>query len=217
MKKYNPAHPAIEHALNLDGDPETIKAYYAEWAESYDQDVLDNYTGPRITAQLLHEHLDKTDRSVDKTEFTIADVGCGTGLVGIQLQSLEFQTFDGMDISQEMVDKAEELGVYRNLYGDIDMNQPLKEEWIKAYDAVLCCGVFTLGHVPASMLKRLIEMAKPKGIVVTSTRTSYYDSTDYQQVSDAIQTNRSATLVKLLKDAPYTGDGDAHYWIYQSA
>jgi len=217
MTKYRPRHPAIENALSLDGDPDTIKAYYAKWAESYDNDVFDHYTGPIVTVELLTDFLTniQSSSSLDKAELTIADIGCGTGLVGTALNKFGYRNFDGMDISQEMVDKARKLEIYRRLYGDVDMTQPLRPEWFAAYDAVLCCGVFTLGHVPASMLARLMEMVKPNGLAIISTRTSYYDSTDYQQVSDDLETHGAAKLLKLFRDAPYTNDGDAHYWIYQ--
>ena len=209
--------PAIKDALSLDGDPGSIRAYYARWAESYDQDVEDHYTGPQMMVGLLMEYLDGEPSGLppDRAEITVADAGCGTGLVGKLLHGRGFRNIDGMDISREMVDKARELGVYRALYGDVDMTEPLRKEWVRAYHVVLCCGVFTLGHVPPTLLHRLFEMVQPGGIVITSTRTAYFDSTDYGKVSENAVSSGRAGLIKVLRDAPYTDDGNAHYWIYR--
>jgi 2-polyprenyl-3-methyl-5-hydroxy-6-metoxy-1,4-benzoquinol methylase len=208
--------PAVEEALNLDSDPDSIKAYYAKWAESYDQDLEGYYTAPRMIVGILMEYLESGRSGLPpvKADLVLADAGCGTGLVGQVLYKAGFRNIDGMDISSDMVDKARELDVYRSLYGDVDITQPLRSEWIDAYHVVLCCGVFTLGHVPPTALHRLIEMARTPGVVITSTRTAYYDTTDYQKVSDDFISSGRVELVKELRDAPYTADGNAHYWVY---
>lgn len=210
-------HPAVEDALNLDSDAESIKSYYARWAESYDEDLEGYYTAPRMMVGLLREYLEDKppELPAERSELLIMDAGCGTGLVGEMLYKSGFTQIDGSDISSEMVDKARELGVYRALHGDIDINEPPRSEWVGAYHAVLCCGVFTLGHVPPQVLHRLVAMTRPGGIIIVSTRTAYYDDTDYQQVSDDLVASDRAGLVKELRDAPYTQDGNAHYWIYK--
>lgn len=217
MAHKNKPLPAVEDALNLDSNPETIKAYYADWAESYDQDLEGYYTAPRMMVGLLQEYLSTSPPELppDKSELLIMDAGCGTGLVGKVLYDVGFRQVDGTDISSEMVDKARELGVYRSLEGDVDINEPPRPEWVAAYHAVLCCGVFTLGHVPPDALHHLIQITRPGGIVIVSTRTAYYDETDYQQVSDDLVASGRVERIKTLRDAPYTQDGDAHYWIYK--
>lgn len=217
MGENGKPHPAVEDALNLDSDPDTIKAYYADWAESYDEDLEGYYTAPRMMVGLLQEYLSTSPPELpsNKSELRIMDAGCGTGLVGDVLYKSGFRNIDGTDISEEMVDKARELGVYRFLEGDVDINEPPRAEWVGAYHAVLCCGVFTLGHVPPEALHHLVDMTSPGGIVIVSTRTAYYDETDYQRVSDELVASNRAGLVKELRDAPYTKDGNAHYWIYK--
>jgi len=76
--------------------------------------------------------------------------------------------------------------------------------------------VFTLGHVPPKALHQLINMARLNGIVIVSTRTAYYEETDYQRVSEELVASNRVELVKELRDAPYTKDGNAHYWIYKA-
>lgn len=210
---------SVQSALDLGSDADSIKSYYAKWADSYDEDLDGYYTAPRMMAGLLCECLDENshDFEAERSELEIMDTGCGTGLVGEMLDQSGFKKIDGTDISREMVDKARELDVYRSLHGDIDVNEPPKPEWIDAYDAVTSCGVFTLGHVPPKALHQLVKMTRPGGLIVASTRTTYYDETDYQQVSDELVASGKAKLVKQLRDAPYTKDENAHYWAYQVA
>jgi len=58
---------AIDAALHLDGDPQKVKQFYADWAQQYNQDVnTADYSGPVIAATLLHQHLsDKKARILD--------------------------------------------------------------------------------------------------------------------------------------------------------
>jgi predicted TPR repeat methyltransferase len=210
---------SVQNALDLDGDAAAIKAYYATWADSYDDDLDGYYTAPRMMTGLLCECLDENEANFpsERSAIEIMDTGCGTGLVGEMLDRSGFRKIDGTDISQEMVDKARELDVYRSLHGNVDVNEAPKAAWVDAYDAVTSCGVFTLGHVPPKALHQLVKMTRPGGLVIASTRTTYYDETDYQAVSDRLVASGQARLVKTLENAPYTQDEDAHYWAYQVA
>ena len=208
---------AIHSALNLDGDAESVKAYYARWADSYDDDLVDDYTGSRVIVDLLVDFLKHSDFPQDKhvRQQPLADVGCGTGQVGAYLNEAGFSDIDGMDLSQEMVDKASELGVYQTLTADVDLNQPLSESWTGHYSITLCCGVFTLGHVKPEALQHLVAITRPGGLVLTSTRTAYYDESDYQSVTDQLVESGRVKLEAVVRDGPYTLDSHAHYWIYR--
>ena len=64
----------------LDGDPETVKAFYANWANSYDEDVATNHRGTQEIVDVLNAYLNNTpnDSSKDRAQLKVADVGCGT-------------------------------------------------------------------------------------------------------------------------------------------
>ena len=134
-----------------------LKSVYADWADAYDDDN-DNKLGTvsqPTTVEMLCRHLD--DR-----EATIMDVGCGTGLVGMHLNRAGFTTFDGTDISAEMMAHAKKHG-YRNLL-DLDPGQPLAAP-DASYDATLCVGVFTHGHLGPEGFEELIRITKPGGLI----------------------------------------------------
>jgi len=214
MQDKTTPHINIHDALQLDGQPETILEYYKKWSETYDADVIDNYFGIDLICKLLHQHLSESSPQLKAAEALIVDVGCGTGLNGKPLHDLGYRQLDGVDLSQEMIEKARQTGFYRTLYAGVNLHDPLPAHLHQAYDAALCIGVFTPGHVKPEALNQMIAMVRPGGIVITSTRIPYYDTTDFQQVSDNAIANKTATLIKQYKDAPYRDDGDAHYWVY---
>ncbi|MBT8416482.1 MAG: methyltransferase domain-containing protein, partial [Silicimonas sp.] len=83
---------------------------YANWAESYDQDVTEwGYATPGRIAMALR-------RSGANPDKPVLDFGCGTGLSGLALKATGFAQIDGTDISPEMIAKAEARGIYQHLW-----------------------------------------------------------------------------------------------------
>ena len=210
-------HINIHDALLLDSDPESIVRYYQRWAATYDSDVTENYFGIQLIADLVQQHAQASSvlSAVTAAELKIMDVGCGTGLLGKPLYEMGYRHIDGVDLSAEMLAKAEESGFFRRLFEGVDIHQPLPTELQRAYDVAVCLGVFTPGHVLPEALYQLVDMTRPGGLTVISTRVPYYDTTDYQQVSDRIEAEGVAVLKKSYMNAPYRDDGDAHYWVYE--
>ena len=200
---------AIDAALHLDGDPQNVKQFYADWAQKYNQDVnAADYSGPVIAAKILNQHLsDKKAR--------ILDAGCGTGLVAVELKALGYSHIDGFDLSPEMADLAIATGAYRRVAGKIDMMRAHEDYAHRDYAVLLSIGVFTLGHVPPQALDVLIQLTRPGGLLLISTRSHYYDQTDFQSQVDALLASGQLTQLETIWDAPYNHDGDAHYWLFR--
>ena len=203
------SNEAIEAALHLDGDPQNVKQFYADWARTYDQDTSDSqYSGPTVAARLLSQHLQDTGAS-------LLDAGCGTGQVGIALQALGYTHIDGFDLSPEMAELASSTGAYARVAGNIDMMRALEDYPNGEYDAVLSIGVFTLGHVPPRALTVLLQLLGNEGLLVISTRSQYFEQTDFQQCVDTLLQAGQISLLQVIRDAPYNHDGDAHYWVFR--
>jgi predicted TPR repeat methyltransferase len=200
---------SIDAALRLDGDPQTVKQFYADWAQNYNRDTDESvYTGPAIATQLLSRHLPDLD-------VPILDAGCGTGLVGVALKAQGYGLVDGFDLSPEMADLAAATEAYRHVVGNIDMMRAQEDYPRHDYVALLSIGVFTLGHVPPQALTVLLELVRPSGLMLISTRSQYYDQTEFQSQVDTLLANASLTQVQTIWDAPYNHDGDAHYWLFR--
>ena len=203
------SNEAIDAALHLDGDPDNVKQFYADWARSYNLDVVDSeYTGPAIAAQLLQQ------QSRD-SELHILDAGCGTGLVGVELEKLGYGHIDGFDLSPEMADLARATGAYDQMAGNVDIMKATEEYPQADYDALLCVGVFTLGHVPPEALPILLQLVRDDGLLVVSTRSQYYDQTDFQKCFDELLADGRIEELQVVWSAPYNHDGDAHYWVFK--
>ncbi len=201
------SNKAIDAALHLDGDPEKVRQFYEEWARNYNIDTSSSaYTGPEIAAKLLQRHLPEPNK-------LLLDAGCGTGLVGVELEKLGYRLIDGFDLSESMTEQAAATGAYRDLLGGIDMMRAAESYADDTYDAILSIGVFTLGHVPPEALEVLLRLVRKGGLLLVSTRTHYYEQTNFQQVVDALIAANRAELVQLVRDAPYNNDGDGHYWV----
>jgi SAM-dependent methyltransferase len=181
---------AIDAALKLDGDPDKVRAFYEDWAQRYDIDTSSvDYNAPAISARLLQQYLAATDGR-------LLDAGCGTGLVGVELGNLGYHDIEGFDLSDSMAQRALATGAYRQVKGGIDMMQATQSYAAEAYDALLSA------------------LTRPGGLLVVSTRTHYYDQTDFQQRVDELLADGRIELLKLLEDAPYNKDGAAHYWVF---
>ncbi|NEN93028.1 MAG: class I SAM-dependent methyltransferase [Okeania sp. SIO3H1] len=214
----NESFDAIKGAHVLSGDAEKIQEYYDQWAAAYDSDVSnEEYIGPKYIADLLANLKgDNGLKAIDASNknIEILDAGCGTGLVGIVLKQKGYHHVDGSDLSEGMVEKARSTGAYNVLESEIDLTKTNEAYEDNQYDATVCCGVFTLGHVPPTALSELIRITKPGGWVVVSTRKSYYDSTDFQEVCDRYQQEGKVKLVNHVKDGPYIAEEGAHYWAF---
>ncbi len=152
-------------------------AIYADWAKDYDADVLaSGYATPMRAATALTGFVDTT--------APVLDFGCGTGLSGKALQAAGFTTVDGTDISAEMLALSEGQKIYRRIW----RSQPRVLD-VKAgtYDAILACGVVSLGAAPPETLDLLITALGPDGHLAFS----YNDPT----LADPAFTSHLAALI----------------------
>jgi len=162
----------IYNNLNLDktNNDFEIKKVYQDWAVQYDKDnddLLGTVSQPN-SVDLLNNHTN--DKNLE-----IVDIGCGTGLVGKFLQNKGYFYYDGLDISEEMLEIAISRG-YRHLsVGSLQNKLPYEDD---AYDAVFCVGVFTHGHVNSNGLEELIRITKKNGFIIFTINEGVYK--DYQ-------------------------------------
>jgi predicted TPR repeat methyltransferase len=207
----NQGFDIIKESHKLSGDLDQLAQYYQQWADRYDDDVLqEEYSGPEYIADYFASM--QKENSQQDTEVSILDAGCGSGLVGIALQQKGYDNICGCDLSFEMTSLAEKTECYRDVAGGVDISNMItfKDD---QYDVIVSCGVFTLGHVPPQALNELIRITKKGGMIVVSTRTSYYESTDFHEFCDSLE---SKGKIKILdhRVGPYIAEENAHYWAF---
>ena len=212
-----PEQTSVANALTLDGDASAIKDFYARWADTYDADLGEEYGAAQFIAGVVDAAVRDGNllAALQPGKAQVLDAGCGTGLVGAALHELGYGQLDGIDISQAMVDEAAGRGIYRELTGNVDLTKPLPADWHQRWDIIVSCGVFTLGHVPPEAMSHLIAVTKPGGMIATSTRTAYFEQSDYDKVVRGMIDDGKISLVREVRNGPYTADSTAHYWVYQ--
>jgi len=149
----------LDKAYDVAGTDATRKLY-EQWAKSYDAEVCKNgYVTPRRCADAL--------KSVtDDFAAPVLDFGCGTGLSGLALSIAGFQTIDGMDLTQEMLDIAAEKQLYRRL----TLSDPSAAFPVHAgdYAAISAIGVIGAGAAPIETFDLLLGSLAAGGKFVFS-------------------------------------------------
>lgn len=143
--------PDLNAAYGLDG-PEACRRLYADWAESYDRDFaqgMDYILPAQVAAAFL----------AAGGTGPVLDVGTGTGLLGAALRGAGLTgAIDGVDLSPEMLARAESLDLYRHL-AEADITRPLELDG--PYAGIVSSGTFTHGHVGPEALPHLLAVAAP--------------------------------------------------------
>ena len=165
---------------------------YRDWAKKYDYDndhVLGTVSQPKSVNLLSTRLKDKTAK--------IIDVGCGTGLVGEKLKAKDFIYSDGLDISKDMLSIAKSRG-YRNLFlGSLNKQLPVLDD---TYDAAMCIGVFTHGHVSSDGFNELCRIVKPGGYVCFTINEGVFEEYGFKEMIAEFQLNKVWEVISLYKD-----------------
>ena len=182
-----------------------VMKYYDEWGikNKYDQDMIDwDYTGPKETVATF------TKYAKDKN-IKILDAGCGTGLVGIELKKHNYLNIDGMDLSKKLLDLVPQ-GYYQNL-DQVDLNKPIKVK-NDTYDAILCVGTFTFGHVKPHALDEFIRISKNKALICFTINEGIYEEYGFDKKIEELKKNKSWNVKEFFK-SNYIASKDVNAWL----
>ena len=150
-------------------DPQKV---YDDWSATYNEDLLNEYgyVAPRIAAEEF------AWRVPDKNAVVI-DMGCGTGLAGLELRERGYMRVDGADISPGMLSEARKLGVYRQRFqADLTKRFGLPDG---VYDAVVSVGAFGNGHLKADALPGFVRLVRPGGFAIVYVNAMPFIAEDY--------------------------------------
>ena len=180
-----------------------IMQHYDEWGDKYDQDMVDwNYTGPQETVKILNKHAISKD-------IKILDAGCGTGLVGIELKKFGYTNIDGVDLSKKLLDLIPK-GLYKKIE-QIDLNKSLNKK-NDIYDAVLCVGTFTFGHVKPPALDELMRIVKNKGLICFTVNEGIYEEYGFDKKIKELTKNKLWNVKEFFK-SDYIASKDVNAWL----
>ena len=182
-----------------------VMKYYDEWGKKnkYDKDMVDwNYTGPKETVDTFKKYA--SDKKVK-----IFDAGCGTGLVGIELKKYGYSNIDGADLSQKLLDLVPK-GYYNKLE-QVDLNKQLNKE-SNIYDAVMCVGTFTFGHVKPPALDEFVRIKKNKGLICFTINEGIYKEYGFDKKINELKSNKKWNVKEFFK-SDYIKSKDVNAWL----
>lgn len=161
-------------------DAAELEARYAEWADTYDaENAAAGYRNPHLCAAFFA-------RYVPCYAHPILDAGCGTGLAGDCLHVLGYGGLTGIDLSEPMLARAEQLGVYDQLRPMV-LGERL--DFPDAhFSAVIASGVFTEGHAPHSSFDELVRVTRPGGYLVFNVRDDVYEQQGFRERQEGLET-----------------------------
>ena len=184
---------------------EEIMKYYDEWGTNnkYDKDMIEwDYTGPRETVAIFKKY-------TNNKEIKIYDAGCGTGLVGIELKKNGYINCDGADLSQKLLDLVPK-GLYQNL-SKVDLNQSLDIK-DNEYEAVLCVGTFTFGHVKPPALDEFVRIIKNKGLLCFTINEGIYEEYGFDKKIKELTENNLWKKKEFFK-SNYIASKNVNAWL----
>lgn len=194
--------------------PEDNRRLYANWATTYDSDFLATH------GYVYHESVVAALLGRDRPEGVVADVGCGTGVVGIELRKQGVTPVDGIDLSTEMLavaaTKRAEDGtpIYRDLIAaDLTKGVDVGSD---NYAAIVSAGTFTHGHLGPQPIAELVRIAMPGAVLALGINAEHFQKAGFgswlQRVSEAgLVTNVEIVESPIYDLDRYTApDADTH-------
>ena len=182
-----------------------VMKYYDVWSEKnkYGTDMVDwNYTGPKETSEVFVKYEKNKNAK-------IYDAGCGTGLVGVELKKHGFSNIFGADLSQKLLDL-----VPKNLYqklDKVDLNKVIQEK-DNTFDAVMCVGTFTFGHVKPPALDEFIRITKNKGLICFTINEGIYEEYGFDEKIDQLKKDNKWKEIEFFK-SNYIASKDVNAWL----
>ena len=184
---------------------EKVLNYYINWTKKnkFNKDMNDwNYQAPQNTVKLFDQH-------APNKNINILDAGCGSGLVGIELQKFGYSKITGVDFSQNMLDLIPQ-NIYQNLEL-IDLNETLKYQ-DNYFDAITCVGTFTYGHVKACALDEFIRIIKKKGLICFTINEGIYRKYEFDKKLDQLTKDSMWKIIDFSK-CSYIVNKDIEAWL----
>jgi SAM-dependent methyltransferase len=182
--------------------PDDSRALYRDWADTYESDFA------HARGYVYHVGVAGLYARDQTTIGPVLDVGCGTGMAGTALVALGFPTVDGIDLSPEMMAKAELKGTYRQLL-EADLTQPVPLP-DASYDGVISVGTFTHGHLGPEPIAELVRVARRDALFAIGINAEHFSGQSFDTFLAAMTREGHITEPAFEHVRIYTAADDEH-------
>lgn len=173
--KINPADSEINYILAglsqseevpSTAPPEYLSHLFDQYALYYDKHLKEHlqYQVPKEILESL-----KTNTEIENAHWNILDLGCGTGLSGILLQPFAKKLI-GIDISENMLDLAEQKNIYTQLE-KADISTYLAQA--TGFDLIVAADVFSYHGELEVLFKEAARVLNDKGYFIFSVERGF--------------------------------------------
>jgi len=186
-------------------DPDATLKLYADWAETYDQTMLDglSYRSPERIASLAA-------MTEARRDVRVLDVGCGTGLLASSLRAEGFNRVDGLDYSAPMLAVAlRESRIDEAFLRDLNEGIEMGSE---CYDMLVSTGTFTHGHVGAGCLPELMKLLVPEGCLICTVHRDVWVEGGFGTALEALTEAGVAAIRSREADCLFEDEGEPSGW-----
>ncbi len=156
-----------------------VRRLYSRWADTFESGFIVDH-GYVYHLHVIDEFIRRADLGPDEA---VLDVGCGTGVGGVELRRHRPWPVDGLDLSPEMLTKAAEkvdgqgAPVYRHLH-EANVLEPL-DLGSGRYGGVVSIGTFTHGHVGPDAIDQLVSLVRAGGLLSLGINKAFYAKADF--------------------------------------
>jgi len=147
----------------------SVRSYFERTADSFDALYGDHHTWSyrfnRVFRKGLFERIDRTTEAIEGMEnFTVLDVGCGSGRNSARFADLGARRVVGIDFSAPMLELARECARVAGVVEQCEFIQAdfLDYPFQETFDVVVALGVFDYVADPVRVLKRMTELSDDK-------------------------------------------------------
>lgn len=137
-----------------------------KWANGSEQDPSGSpgYAGHIECVDAFNAAVSEIYGDTDKKNLKLLDLGCGTGLVGeILKEKYGFDNLVGLDVSEDMLEKAKEKGIYKKLICSYvtNVNERVADIENTEFDGVLASAVITPGQIRPPAFDEILRWIRP--------------------------------------------------------
>lgn len=180
-----------------------VRRLYRRWADTFEEGFIVEH-GYVYHRHVVEEFTRRAD--LDPTE-AVLDVGCGTGVGGVELRRRGPWPVDGLDLSPEMLTKAADkvdgagTPIYRHLF-EANVLEPLNIG-DGSYGGVISIGTFTHGHVGPDAVDQLVSLVRPGGLLSIGINEAFFAKADFGAHLEGLVSARFITEPELVQVPVY--------------